>query len=92
MELPSYYQRLTKKYPQVTTEEWQFLDDCRAAVSILSTSPFPSLRSRFATGLSLQIGPEHSESSRPSRERRWDQTEVFLPNLPAFHSLVRGCG
>jgi CRP-like cAMP-binding protein len=26
MELPSYYQRLIKKYPQVTMEEWHLLD------------------------------------------------------------------
>src|SRR5262245_32900302 len=26
MELPSYYQRLIKKYPQVTMEEWRLLD------------------------------------------------------------------
>jgi CRP-like cAMP-binding protein len=26
MELPSYYQRLIKKYPQVTKEEWEILD------------------------------------------------------------------
>lgn len=27
MELPSYYQRLIKKYPQVTIEEWRLLDN-----------------------------------------------------------------
>lgn len=88
MELPAYYQGLIKKYPQVTTEEWQLLDSIATVKHIRKGESF--LRygrvARFsAFVLSGQFKFSLLDEEGNERIVKFSFTDDFLANCESYH-------
>jgi CRP-like cAMP-binding protein len=88
MQLPSYYQRLQKKYPQVTMEEWQLLDsiavvryirkgDCFLRFGRVARYAAFVLSGQFKSSLLTEEGNE--------KILQFSFTDDFLANCESYH-------
>jgi CRP-like cAMP-binding protein len=88
MELPSYFQRLIKKYPHVTTEEWQLLDDFSTVRYLRKGDSFLAYGkvARFsAFVLSGQFKFSLLDEEGKERIVKFAFTDDFLANCESYH-------
>jgi CRP-like cAMP-binding protein len=87
MELPSYYQRLAKKYPKVTAEEWKHLERFASVKYLKKGDPF--LRSGkvahySAFVLSGEFKFSFMEEGGTERIVKFGLTDDFLANCESY--------
>ena len=88
MELPPYYQRLGRKYPQVTQEEWQILDNMASIRYIRKGDTFlryGKVARYSAFVLSGQFKFSLLNDEGTEKIVKFSFTDDFLANCESFH-------
>jgi CRP-like cAMP-binding protein len=89
MSLPSYYQRLIKKYPQVSVSEWQLLDELALVRHIRKGEQFLRVGkvARYAAFvLSGQFKYSFTGDDGSEKILKFGFTDDFLTNCQSFNN------
>lgn len=89
MPLPSYYQRLIKKYPQVSVEEWQLLDQLATVRHIKKGEHFLRVGKVARNAAFILSGHfKYSFTGDDDSEKilKFGFTDDFLTNCQSFNS------
>jgi CRP-like cAMP-binding protein len=91
MELPAYYQRLMKKYPHVTKQEWQLLDAIATVRYIRkgdSFLRFGKVARYSAFVLSGQFKFNFLDEEGSEKIMKFGFTDDFLANCESYHKKL----